>query len=172
MSRPAPSAFTFDMPEMADGLNFVALSMGVLAGRDPAQPGARAYPQRHGQARQRPDALEGRFQARHRAGAARHRAGLGARHPARRRRHAGPSPPTAWKRRSRPTAPSSARAPSKAAAPEAANNAGAQTSFIPMLTPGHPVEPGDGADDRGDDHPGSITPAPTSSPTSRNCSGA
>ena len=27
------------------------------------------------------------------------------------------------------------------AAPESANNAGAQTSFIPMLTLGHPVEP-------------------------------
>ena len=40
------------------------------------------------------------------------------------------------------------------AAPEAANNAGAQTSFIPMLTLGIPVESGDGADDRRDDHPG------------------
>ena len=40
------------------------------------------------------------------------------------------------------------------AAPESANNAGAQTSFIPMLTLGIPSESGDGADDRGDDHPG------------------
>ncbi len=40
------------------------------------------------------------------------------------------------------------------AAPEAANNAGAQTSFIPMLTLGIPVEPGDGADDRRPHHPG------------------
>jgi putative tricarboxylic transport membrane protein len=40
------------------------------------------------------------------------------------------------------------------AGPESANNAGAQTSFIPMLTLGIPGQPGDGADDRRDDHPG------------------
>ena len=34
------------------------------------------------------------------------------------------------------------------AGPEAANNAGAQTSFIPMLTLGIPSQSGDGADDR------------------------
>ena len=34
------------------------------------------------------------------------------------------------------------------AAPEAANNAGAQTSFIPLLTLGIPGNADDGADDR------------------------
>ncbi len=40
------------------------------------------------------------------------------------------------------------------AAPEAANNAGAQTSFIPDADARHSVKPGDGADDRRLDHPG------------------
>ena len=40
------------------------------------------------------------------------------------------------------------------AAPESANNAGAQTSFIPMLTLGIPAEPGHGPHDRRHDHPG------------------
>ncbi len=40
------------------------------------------------------------------------------------------------------------------AGPEAANNAGAQTSFIPMLTLGIPVQRRDGADGRRHDHSG------------------
>ena len=48
------------------------------------------------------------------------------------------SPPIRWKRKSA-TRPSSARARSAGvAAPESANNAGAQTSFIPLLTLGIP----------------------------------
>ena len=49
------------------------------------------------------------------------------------------SPPTRW-RRSSPRIPrASARAPSRAwPGPEAANNAGAQTAFIPLLTLGIP----------------------------------
>ena len=39
------------------------------------------------------------------------------------------------------------------AAPESANNAAAQTSFIPLLTLGIPPNPGDGADGRRHDHP-------------------
>ena len=37
------------------------------------------------------------------------------------------------------------------AGPESANNAAAQTSFIPHVDPGHSIERGDGADDRSDD---------------------
>ena len=40
------------------------------------------------------------------------------------------------------------------AGPEAANNAGAQTSFIPLLTLGIPVQRADGADDRRADDAG------------------
>ena len=40
------------------------------------------------------------------------------------------------------------------AAPESANNAGAQTSFIPDADPGHSFQSGDGADGRRNDHPG------------------
>ena len=39
------------------------------------------------------------------------------------------------------------------AAPESANNAGAQTSFIPDVDPRHSFQPGDGADGRRNDHP-------------------
>ncbi|GAA0005722.1 hypothetical protein BRDID11002_57250 [Bradyrhizobium diazoefficiens] len=39
------------------------------------------------------------------------------------------------------------------AAPESANNAAAQTSFIPLHHPRHPAERGDGADGGRDDHP-------------------
>ena len=43
--------FTFDLPELADGLNFVALAHGrVRPGRDHPQSRARAHPQRDGQA--------------------------------------------------------------------------------------------------------------------------
>ena len=46
------------------------------------------------------------------------------------------------KKRLRPTRPVSAKARSKASpAPESANNAGAQTSFVPMLTLGLPSNP-------------------------------
>ena len=52
------------------------------------------------------------------------------------------SPPIRWRRRFRRTRPSSARARSKAwRRPKSANNAGAQTSFIPMLTLGIPSNP-------------------------------
>ena len=82
--------FTFDMPEMADGLNFVALSMGVFGLGEILRNLEHEHSRsRHGQARQRPDAVEGRLQAHHRPGPARHGARLDPRHPARRRRHAG-----------------------------------------------------------------------------------
>ena len=71
---------------------------------------------------------------------ARDRPRLPARHPARQRRRARRrSPPIRWKRSS-PTIPrASARARSRAwPARRAANNAGAQTSFIPLLTLGIP----------------------------------
>ena len=63
-----------------------------------------------------------------------------ARHPARRRRGARPrSPPTRW-RRSSPKDPTrfGKGAIEGVAGPESANNAGAQTSFIPLLTLGIP----------------------------------
>ena len=74
--------------------------------------------------------------------AARHGAGLGAGHPARRRRaagvvrrlHAGKEDQAAARRSRRSARATSAASP----APESANNAGAQTSFIPLLTLGIP----------------------------------
>ena len=59
------------------------------------------------------------------------------------------SPPTRSKKRSRRIAPSLAKARSKALPRrKSANNAGAQTSFIPIAHPGNPVQPGQRADGR------------------------
>ena len=108
--------FTFDLPELADGLNFVALAMGVFGLGEII----RNLEHEHTRSVMVKSVSglmlsQGRLQADHRPGAARHRPGLGARHPARRRGHAGlASPPTRWKRGSRPTRRSSARAPSRA----------------------------------------------------------
>ena len=86
---------------------------------------------------------QGGFQADHRPGPARHRAGLGPGHPAGRRGDAGQL------RRLHAGKAAVARTAAQfgkgaiegVAAPEAANNAGAQTSFIPMLTLGIPSNP-------------------------------
>ena len=52
--------FTFDMPEMADGLNFVALSMGVFGLGEILRNLEHEHTRsRHGQACQRPDAVQG-----------------------------------------------------------------------------------------------------------------
>ena len=94
------------------------------------------------QGRQGPVADQAGLQGRLAGGAARHRAGLDAGRAARRRRaagvvcglHAGEED-----RQASPATCPSARATSAAwPAPRAANNAGAQTSFIPMLTLGIP----------------------------------
>ena len=58
------------------------------------------------------------------------------------------------------------------AGPESANNAGAQTSFIPLLTLGHPGERRDGADGRRDDDPQHPARAAGDDEQSRRCSGA
>ena len=58
------------------------------------------------------------------------------------------------------------------AAPEAANNAGAQASFIPLLTLGHSRQRHHGADDRRHDDPGHPARPAGDDRRSRNCSGA
>ncbi len=71
------------------------------------------------------------------------------------------------------SATSSARARSRASpAPEAANNAGAQTSFIPHAHARHPGQCRHGADGRRDDDPRHRSPARRSWPSSPTCSGA
>ena len=108
--------FTFDLPEIADGLNFVALAMGVFGLGEII----RNLEHEHTRSVMVKSVSglwlsQGRFQADHRPGAARHRPGLGAGHPARRRRDAGlASPPTRWRSGSRPTGRSSARGRSRA----------------------------------------------------------
>ena len=53
--------FTFDLPELADGLNFVALSMGVFGlGEIIRNLEHEQHPPRDGQACQRADAVAGR----------------------------------------------------------------------------------------------------------------
>ena len=127
----------------------------VRAGRDHPQPRARADPQRDGQACHRADAVARRLQADHRPSAARHRLGLGAGHPAGRRGDAGlvrrlhhgkaglaePGPVRQGCDRGR----GGARKRQQCGGPDLVH---------PDADPGHPVQPGDGADDRRPDHPG------------------
>ena len=147
--------FTIDMPELADGLNFVAVAVGVfglaeilrnlenehdravtvkrVTGLMPtlADLKAVAAPIVRGDARGDP---------RHSPGWRAILASFAAY--------------TVEKRLSRTPERFGKGAIEGVAAPEAANNAGAQTSFIPMLTPWHPGQSGDGADDRCTDHSG------------------
>jgi hypothetical protein len=135
--------YSFDIPELTDGIGFIVIAMGVfgfgeiIANLSQPERSARSSP-----ATSRPLADQGGLQADAARHAARHHAGLGAGHPAGRRRHAvGLSRPTRSRRR-----PSSSPAKCRfgkgnirgVAAPESANNAGAQTSFIPLLTLGIP----------------------------------
>ena len=81
--------FTFDMPELADGLNFVALSMGVF-GLGEIMRNLEHEHTRSVMVKSVGGLMlsRGGLQADHRPGAARHRPRLAPRHPARRRRHA------------------------------------------------------------------------------------
>ena len=136
--------FTFDLPELADGLNFVALSMGVFGlGEIIRNLEHEQTRTRHGPARHRADAVLGRPQADRRPGPARHRPGLACWASCRAAGRCWPaSPPTRWKSASRKNSAQFGKgAIEGVAAPEAANNAGAQTSFIPMLTLGIPSNP-------------------------------
>jgi hypothetical protein len=136
-STPAQERFTFGMPELSDGIDFVAARDGhVRHRRDPAQPRTRDRATSSRQGRRACCRREDfkRIGCR----AARHRHRLAARHPARRRRVLAPSPPTRWRRRSRGPERFGKGAIEGVAGPESANNAGAQTSFIPLLTLGIP----------------------------------
>ena len=121
--------FSFDIPELTDGIGFVVIAMGVFGYGEiignlsqPEEEREVFTAKVHG-----PVADQGRLQAHGARRAARHRAGLGAGHPARRRRAAGglrglhageedqaasrakcPSAratSAAWRRPSRPTTP-------------------------------------------------------------------
>ena len=136
--------FTFELPELADGLNFVALSHGrVRPGRDHPQSRARAHPLGHGPPCQRADAVARRTSS---GSSARSCAAPGWARSWASCRAAGrcwPASPsyTMEKKLSRNSGQFGKGAIEGVAAPEAANNAGAQTSFIPMLTLGIPSNP-------------------------------
>ena len=137
--------YTFGIPELADGINFVVIAMGMFGlGEITANLEHERHARADGQEGHRPDGRRGRTGG---ASAAPILRGtllgsvLG--HPARRRRGAWPrSPPMRWRRRCRRNRAEFGKgAIEGVAAPEAANNAGAQTSFIPMLTLGIPSNP-------------------------------
>jgi putative tricarboxylic transport membrane protein len=135
--------FSFDVPELTDGIGFIVIAMGVFGyGEIISQPvasGGRA----RGVHRQGagPDADQGRLQAHGARRAARH-ALDSAGHPAGRRRAAGRL--CGLHHREEDQAASPGEVPfgqgniRGVAAPESANNAGSQTSFIPLLTLGIP----------------------------------
>ena len=136
--------FTFEIPELADGIGFVIVAMGMFglgeivrnlehedARRTVVTKITRLMPTARG------------LEAHGRADPARHGDRLGCWASCRAAaRSWGPSPPIPSRRRS----PSNRAEFGKGAiegvaAPESANNAGAQTSFIPMLTLGIPSNP-------------------------------
>ena len=148
--------FTFELPELADGLNFVALSHGrVRPGRDHPQSRARAHPLGHGPPCQRADAVEGGRQADHRPGPARHRAGLAPGHPARRRGDAGQlrllHHGEEALQEQRPVRQGGDRGRGGTRGRQQCRGA---DLVHPDADPGHPLQPGDGLDDRRPDHPG------------------
>ena len=147
---------TFDIPELSDGIGFVVVAHGhVRLRRDPAQSRSRRESRDIVQAkvtglmptRAGPEGVGRRDRARHHPR-------LDPRHPAGRRRgdrvvrrlHVREEDLEAPERFGR-------GAIEGVAAPESANNAAAQTSFIPLLTLGIPPNAGDGADGRRHDHP-------------------
>jgi putative tricarboxylic transport membrane protein len=136
--------FSFDIPELTDGLGFIAVGMGIFGyGEIISNLG------KHASERQifaaRVDGLMptgGRFQAHGAGRAAGHDAGVGAGHPAGWR--GGDGLLRRLHDREEDQAASDGEVPfgkgniRGVAAPESANNAASQTSFIPLLTLGIP----------------------------------
>ena len=129
---------TLGIPQLADGIDFAVLAMGTFgiaeilrnleAPEARRAAGADRQPAQHGQPARGVQ-----------ADAARHGPRRRPRHPAGQRRGAGPLRLLHARERSSPTTrPASARAPSRGRRSQAANNAGAQTAFIPLLTLGIP----------------------------------
>ena len=141
ISRRARSVSRLGFDDLSDGIDFAVLAMGVFGIaeilRNLESPEARNVVR--GQiGRLLPSLADLRRCVW--ADRARDRSRIGARHPAGQwRRARARSRPTRWKRSSPRIPRASARAQSKGVAgPEAANNAGAQTAFIPLLTLGIP----------------------------------
>ena len=165
--------FTFDMPELADGLNFVALSMGVFGLgeilRNLEHEHTRSVMVKHVSGLMLSKADFKRV-----IGPVLRGTGLGSVLgilPGGGAMLASFAAYSMEKKISPNSAEFGQGAIEGVAAPEAANNAGAQTSFIPMLTLGIPSNPVMALMIGAMIIQG-ITLAPTSSPTSRNCSGA
>ena len=136
--------YTFDLPQLADGIGFVIVAMGMFGlGEIVRNLENESDALGDGEEDRGPDADQGGLQAHRgrRSCAAPRSARCSASCRAAARSWVR-SPPIRSRRRSPRIRAVSARAPSKASpAPESANNAGAQTSFIPMLTLGIPSNP-------------------------------
>ncbi len=133
--------FTFGMPELSDGIGFVALAMGMFGIAEIIlnleRPEARSVLKTKVGSLMT-DARRNRLRATPRRCAAPCSAPSSASCRAAARR-CPPSPPTCWRARSRRTGTLfGTGAIEGVAGPEAANNAAAQTTFIPMLTLGIP----------------------------------
>ena len=141
--------FTFGFQGLADGIEFVALSMAIYGIAEVAYNLEQKSEAGHGDRDDRPRVAGAGPTSGHCIPSILRGTALGAllgvlagRRRAARRVRA----PTRWRRRSRGRRATSATATSAASRRrKSANNAGAQTSFIPMLTLGIPVEPDHGA---------------------------
>ena len=136
--------FSFDIPELTDGIGFIVIAMGVFGYGEIISNLAKHEDEREVFTAKvsGPDADQGGFQGHGARRAAWHRAGLAAGHSARRRRRAGGVCGLHTREENQTASPGEVPFGKGnirgVAAPESANNAGAQTSFIPLLTLGIP----------------------------------
>jgi putative tricarboxylic transport membrane protein len=135
--------FSFDIPELTDGIGFIVIAMGVFGYGEIIMPTCRKPEEEREVFTAKVEGLfpTGGLQEHVPRRAARHGAGLGAGHPARWRRAAvglcGLHHREEDQAQARRSAVRQGQHPRRGG-PEAANNAGSQTSFIPLLTLGIP----------------------------------
>jgi TctA family transporter len=147
--------YTFDMPELADGINFVIVAMGMFGIGEIIRNRAQRRPQSGDEESHRADAQQGRLQAHHVAGDPRHGSGFAAGHPAGRWRHAGLVRVVLAREESVEELGQLRQGRHRRRCGAGSGEQCGRADLVhPDADAGHSVESRDGADDRRDDHPG------------------
>ncbi len=166
--------FTFGIPQFGDGIDFAVIAMGIFGiGETIANLGRSAEAREYVKNYQRPVAVAARPRRDGEAGPARHRARLGARHPAGRRADPGVvfrlCAGEEGRQGPEPLRPRRDRGRRRAGGGQQRRRADRVHSAAHARAA---VEPGDGADDRRADDARAASRDRNSSATSRSCSGA
>jgi TctA family transporter len=138
-TSPRAPALHLRHPGAVRGLEFVSLAVGLFGIAEIVAISRRHDPRRHGQEGRGPLAQQGRLPPHPDAGAARHAPGLGARRPARRGHVLASFVSYSVEKRSSKHPEEFGKGAIEGSRPESANNAAAQTAFIPLLTLGLPA---------------------------------